>query len=77
MKNQIFDIIFLNPPYKSDFAIKSIQYIIDNNILSKDGTIILETDDKDKEKEILKYKKMKIFDIRKYGSVYVIFIRKG
>lgn len=76
-ENQIFDIIFLDPPYKSDFAIKSIQYILDNNILSKDGTIILETDDKNKEKEILKYKKMKIFDIRKYGSVYVIFIRKG
>jgi len=34
-------------------------------------------DDKNKEQEILKYKEMRIFDIRKYGSVYVIFIRKG
>ena len=75
--NQKFDIIFLDPPYKSDFAIKAMQYIFDNNMLLEDGTIIFETDDKNKEKEILKYKEMKIFDIRKYGSVYVIFIRKG
>lgn len=76
-QNQKFDIIFLDPPYKSDFAIKAIHYIFENDMLSKDGTIIFETDDKNKEQEILKYSEMKIFDIRKYGSVYVIFIRKG
>ena len=72
-----FDIIFLDPPYKSDFAIKSMEYIFRNNMLLDDGIIIFETDDKNKEQEILKYKEMRIFDIRKYGSVYVIFIRKG
>ena len=75
--NKKFNIIFLDPPYKSDFAIKSMEYIFRNNMLLDDGIIIFETDDKNKEQEILKYKEMKIFDIRKYGSVYVIFIRKG
>ena len=76
-QNRKFDIIFLDPPYKSDFAIKSMEYIFRNNMLLDDGIIIFETDDKNKEQEILKYKEMRIFDIRKYGSVYVIFIRKG
>ena len=76
-QNTKFDIIFLDPPYKSDFAIKAIKYIFDNDIITEDVTIIFETDDKNKEQEILKYKEMRIFDIRKYGSVYVIFIRKG
>ena len=76
-QNTKFDIIFLDPPYKSDFAIKAIKYIFDNDMITEDGTIIFETDDKNKEQEILKYKEMRIFDIRKYGSVYVIFIRKG
>ena len=76
-ENKKFDIIFLDPPYKSDFAIKSMEYIFRNNMLLDDGIIIFETDDKNKEQEILKYKEMRIFDIRKYGSVYVIFIRKG
>ncbi len=76
-QNIKFDIIFLDPPYKSDFAIKAIKYIVDNDMVTEDGTIIFETDDKNKEQEILKYKEMRICDIRKYGSVYVIFIRKG
>ena len=76
-ENKKFNIIFLDPPYKSDFAIKAMEYIFRNNMLLDDGIIIFETDDKNKEQEILKYKEMRIFDIRKYGSVYVIFIRKG
>lgn len=76
-QNIKFDIIFLDPPYKSDFAIKAIKYIFDNDMVTEEGTIIFETDDKNKEQEILKYKEMRICDIRKYGSVYVIFIRKG
>ena len=75
--NIVFDIVFLDPPYKSDFAIKAIKYILENSMITEDGTIIFETDDKNKEQEILKYKEMRICDIRKYGSVYVIFIRKG
>ena len=43
--NQKFDIIFLDPPYKTDFANKAIEQIIELNLLSKEGIIILETDD--------------------------------
>jgi len=70
-----FDIIYLDPPYKTDFANKAIEQIIHLNLLSKDGIIILETDDTEKEKAI-KHKQIEIFDKRRYGRVILIFIRK-
>ena len=48
-----------------------------SDLLTEDGTIIIETDDINKEREILKIEKVEIFDKRKYGSVWLIFIRKG
>ncbi len=76
-ENRKFDIIFLDPPYKSDYAIKSIEYILKYNLLEKDGIIILETDDKNKVDEIKENKSLEVYDIRKYGIVLIIFIRKG
>ncbi len=71
-----FDIIYLDPPYKTDFANISIQKIIDLDLLSKDGIIIVETDDESKEKSFTD-EKIEIFDKRKYGRAILIFIRKG
>lgn len=79
LKNKFkkFDIIFLDPPYKSDFIVKSINYIKEYNLLEDDGIIIAETDDKDKMEQIKNIENMEVYDIRKYGIVYIIFIRKG
>lgn len=76
-QNKKFDIVFLDPPYKTNLAIESLQKIIMSNLLTEDGIIIIETDDIKKEKEILKIEEVEIFDKRKYGSVWLIFIRKG
>jgi len=70
-----FDIVFLDPPYKSEFGIKAIEELIKLDLIAEDGIIILETDDENIKKEI-EEKKIKIFDERKYGSVKLIFIRK-
>lgn len=76
-KNKMqFDIIFLDPPYKTDFADKAIEEILKLNLLSKEGYIILETDDTKKEEKINK-EGIEIFDKRKYGRAILIFIRKG
>ncbi len=75
-KGNKFDIIYLDPPYKTDFANKAIEEIIKLDILSKEGIIILETDDTKKE-EAIKSKNIQIFDKRKYGRAILIFIRKG
>ena len=75
-KNNIqFDIIYLDPPYKTEFANIAIKEIINLNLLSKDGIIIVETDDAKKE-ETIKKEKIEIFDKRKYGRAILIFIRK-
>ena len=72
-----FDIIFLDPPYKTDYVIKSINYILEYNLLAEDGIIVVETDDKNKIEGIENNKYLEVYDTRKYGIVYVIFIRKG
>ena len=72
-----FDIIFLDPPYKTDYVIKSINDILEYKLLAEDGIIVVETDDKNKIKEIENNKDLGVYDTRKYGIGYVIFIRKG
>lgn len=76
-QNKKVDIVFLDPPYKTNFAIIAIQKIIMSDLLTEDGIIIMETDDITKENEIIKIKEAEIIDKRKYGSVWLIFIRKG
>ena len=72
-----FDIIFLDPPYSSDFDVKALNQIIELDLLKDDGIIIIETDNKKKENEILKNEKIDIHDKRQYGRVLLIFVRKG
>lgn len=40
--NQNFDVIYIDPPYLSGFYENCLKTINDNNLLSKDGVIILE-----------------------------------
>lgn len=70
------DVIFLDPPYKTDFAINSAKIIIENKLLNENGIIIIETDDKEKIIENLDENLIKIKDIKKYGKVYLIFLRQ-
>ena len=76
-KNKKFDIIFLDPPYKTNYAVIALHKIIMSNLLTEEGIIVIETDDITKEDDILKLKNIEIYDKRKYGSVWLIFIRKG
>lgn len=77
-KNVKFDLIFLDPPYKTNFAIKALEKILILDLISKDGIIIIETDDEKREVEQLKSIDIIINDIRKYGRVKLMFLsRKG
>ena len=74
--NKKFDIIFLDPPYESNFAEEALKVIIKKELLNNDGIIIFETDKKD----ISNIEKLdiNIYDLRKYGRVELIFLnRKG
>ena len=73
-----FDLIFVDPPYKLDIAVSAIKSIIELNLLSEDGIIILETDDEQREQKALEKTNVNVYDLRKYGRVKLIFLnRKG
>lgn len=74
--NKKFDIIFLDPPYKSEFAEKALEKLIQLDLIADDGIVIVETDDKNKKDTLSLNKEIEIYDERKYGSVTLIFIRK-
>ena len=76
-ENEKFDIIFLDPPYKTDYIYISIEKILEYNLLAEDGIIIAETDDENKIEELKNIESIEIYDARKYGIVHIIFIRKG
>ena len=75
-QNIKFDIIFLDPPYSSNYDLLAIENIMENNLLTQDGIIVIETDEDKKIEEIQKNKTIFIEDIRKYGRVRLV-IAKG
>ena len=44
-----YDIIFIDPPYKLDIGVDAIKKIIDLKLLAKEGIIILETDEEERD----------------------------
>ncbi len=70
-ENKKFDFVFLDPPYKTDFAEKAIEFIFANGILSQDGLIVWEHD-----KSKLDYIKNKFMaaKTKKYGQKYLTYI---
>ncbi len=75
--NEKFDLIFLDPPYKNDIAVDSLNRIINKNLLKTNGLIIIETDEVKRElDELSKIDKITVTDQRKYGRANLLFIQK-
>ncbi len=73
-----FDFIFLDPPYKTDFAEDAAKKIVEKHLLNDNGIIILETDEKEKVLNNIDTNLLEIKDMKKYGRVVLLFlIRKG
>lgn len=71
-----FDIVYLDPPYKTDYIIRALKELLKFKIITEESLIIAETDDKEKILEqIQELKKFKILDERKYGRTYIIFLK--
>ena len=75
--NRPFDIIFLDPPYKEEFALDAIERMSELKLLKDEGIIIIETDEP--KRDIERINKMninyKMYDLRKYGRVSLIFLK--
>lgn len=78
-KENAFDIIFIDPPYESNYRTKALELILEKNLLKNDGIIIVETDDEQEIEDIKNIgMNLNIYDIRKYGRVRLVFLsRKG
>ena len=74
LENNTVDIIFLDPPYKTDYIKEAVLLIKNNNILNEDGIIIAETDEPEKVKKQLEEINMTIINQRKYGRANLFFL---
>lgn len=74
IKNQKFDIIYLDPPYATDYIYKSLSKIIELGITKKESLIIIETDDEQRILKEIEKIEVKIIDKRKYGRATIIFL---
>ena len=66
-----FDIIFIDPPYKSDKKMDSLNYCA--GVLNDDGIVIFE-DECEWNGQV---EGLSVYDKRKYGRVHLTFFRKG
>ena len=70
-KNDVkFDIVFIDPPYASNYYFQTLDNLINNNILNDGAKIILESDlpiEYDNEH-------MKIVKHKKFGKVFITFL---
>lgn len=73
LKDEKFDVIFLDPPYKTDYIEHSIELISKYNILSDNGIIVCESDNLDK---IIYSDEYKCIKDKKYGDKYIVILKK-
>lgn len=68
-----FDLIFLDPPYETDYIEKSLKIIIELNLLSDDGLIVCESNSLDK---IIYSPELSPIKEKRYGDKCVVILKK-
>lgn len=71
--NNSVDIIFIDPPYKTNYIEKSIKLIDKYDILNPNGLLICESDDLGK---IIYNNKFKSLKEKKYGDKWIVILKK-
>lgn len=75
IKEKKFDIIFLDPPYDTDFSIQALKLILEYNMIDKNSIVIIETDDSKRILKELENIMINVKDVRKYGRANLIFLK--
>ena len=70
------DIIYIDPPYQTDYIQKSLKLIENSEFITNETKIILETDDENRVLKQIKDLNFKIVDKRKYGIAHIIFLQR-
>ena len=75
LQNQKFDIIYIDPPYATDFIKRSLEKIIEYELVNENTKIIVETDDETRILNQIEKMDVEITDKRKYGRATIIFLK--
>lgn len=70
------DIIYIDPPYQTDYILKSLEMLEKSKIIKKETKIILETDNEQRIIKQIEKLKFEIIDKRKYGIAHIIFLKR-
>ncbi len=75
LKNDInkYDIIFIDPPYKTNFIPIALEIIDKNNLINKGGIIVLELDNMDN--LVFDNNKYEIIKNKKYSDKYIVILK--
>ena len=68
-----FDIIFLDPPYNTDYVKKSLEKIEKFNLINDKGIVVCESNELEK---IVSPNRFKIKKEKKYGDKYIVLLEK-
>ena len=74
LKNQEFDIIYIDPPYVTDYVKIAIEEIVKNKLVNTNTKIIIETDDEERILKQIENINVKVVDKRKYGKATIILL---
>lgn len=75
LQNQKFDIIYIDPPYATDFIKISLEKIIEYELVNENTKIIVEIDDETRILNQIEKMDVEITDKRKYGRATIIFLK--
>lgn len=70
----VFDIIFLDPPYNKGFIEPALEAIAENGLLGDDGIVVLESDNTDFRND---FGGLEMIKQRSYGRTYVTIYKKA
>ena len=70
------DIIYIDPPYKTDYAIRAVELLQEKQLLTKETILVVETDREEMIEMLKNINKIDIEKIKKYGRASLIFLRK-
>ena len=73
--SESFDIVFLDPPYKSDYAYKATKLLMEKKLITKDTLIILETDIEQIVENQFEKLDLKEINKKKYGRACLLFYK--
>ena len=79
LKGKTFDIIFMDPPFATDYGMQAIKKILENSLLADSGLIIFEhsTERKYIDNSTLSSLQLQLVNSKKYGAITVDYIKKA